>query len=228
MVLLSCRFILCTLLALLVGAQVSLADDIDCPGTPVTVRAGSSADAAPICTAVTDALQTLRTCNVPLTHSVTVIQRDTLKSGCMGVYHCGEEEIELLTPATMEAARNPDSSLAFVDTQTYFNSILTHELAHAAFDAVPCPFDSCLATHEYVAHVMQVRSLPAADIARFEAAVDMDTPLSRESINPFIYLMAPDAFLRRAWAHYRQRPDPCGYIGEIMSGKVVLDRERFE
>lgn len=228
MVLSNPRSALLSALISLTGAPGSLADSFDCPGTPVTVEAESSEDATPICTAITDALQTLRTCNVPLTHGVTVIQRDALQPGCMGVYHCGEEEIELLTHAAMETARDPDNSLAFVDTQAYFNSILAHELAHAAFDTVPCPFDSCLATHEYVAHVMQVRSLPAADIARFEAAIDMDTPLGRDTINPFIYLMAPDAFLGRAWAHFRQRPDPCGYIGEIMSGRVVLDRERFE
>lgn len=224
----SCRSILCTSLALFSGATASVADSFDCPGTPVTVRADTSDSAAHICTAATRALQVLGACNVPLAHFVTISLRATLRPGCMGVYHCGEEEIELLTPAAMDTARTPDSSLAFVGTQAYFTSILTHELAHAAFDAVPCPFDSCLATHEYVAHVMQVRSLPAADIVRFEAAIDMDTPLGRDTINAFLYLMAPDAFLRRAWAHFRQRPDSCGYVGEIMSGRVLLDRERFE
>ncbi len=215
-------------LALCLVPAPSPAAPFDCPGGGVIVLADTPTQARATCTAAAHGLATLAACNVPLPGPVTVELRRTLSPGCLGIYHCGEDRIELLTPEAMDPARSPESSLAFVKAADYFASVLTHELAHAAFDAVPCPFDSCLATHEYVAHVMQVMSLPAPDIARFEAALDMSTPLSREAINPFVYLMAPDAFLRRAWVHLRQRPDACGFVGDIMQGRVIFDRERFE
>src|SRR6056297_505126 len=199
-----------------------------CEAGNVTVLTQDPAQAAFLCNSVASGLSKLAACNVTLHHPVTVELRDRLSAGCMGVYHCGEDRIELLTPEAMAATRNPDGRLAFVETQTYFHSILVHELAHAAYAEVPCPFGSCLATNEYVANTMQVMSLPAADIARLEADLDMETRLSRDSLNPFLYLMAPDIFLRKAWVHLNQRPDPCAYIGQIMAGRVLLDYERYD
>lgn len=209
-------------------ATGAVADTIACPGTTVSVIGETAQTAKSLCKNVQHSLDTLTSCNVHLTHPVTVRLRRTLPTGCMGLYHCGDERIELLALEAMEAARDPGNSLAFVDNETYFQSILTHELAHAAFEDVPCPFDHCMATSEYLAHVMQVRSLPAADIARFEAELDMETHVGRDAVNSMIYAMAPDVFLRRAWIHLNQRPDACAYIDAIMQGHVIHDHERFE
>jgi len=205
-----------------------MGDPLACPDSSVTVLAPSHAARQALCTRVATGLATLSACNIDLTHPVTVELTDSLAPGCMGVYHCGEDRIELLNPDAMKTERKPESSLAFVKTDAYFQSVLTHELAHAAYSKAPCPFDTCMATSEYVAHVLQVMALPDADIDRFEAQLDLTERLSREALNPFLYLMAPDAFLRRAWVYSRQQADACGHIADIMDGKVILDYERFE
>ena len=215
-------------LALAFWPLAASGESTPCEGTPVTVLSATATEAEKLCSRVRTSLDMLTSCNVPLTHPVTVQLRDSLSPGCMGFYHCGEERIELLSPKAMAPLRRADGSLAFVDVTDYFQSILTHELAHAAYASVPCPFDGCLATNEYVAHVMQVMSLSEADRAQLESTLDMDTPLSRDSVNAMIYMMAPDVFLRRAWVHFRQQPDSCAFMDDIMQGRVLFDVERFE
>lgn len=199
-----------------------------CEGGRFSVEADNPDLAQQVCTSAEASLNTLRSCNIPLNRQITIELTDTLKPGCMGVYHCGKDRIELLRPDVMEEVRTKSGSLTFVEINTYFQSVLAHELAHAAYETVPCPFDNCLATNEYLAHTMQVMSLPPEDIATLEAQLDMQTNVPKDGINGFIYMMAPDAFLRKSWVHLQQRPDPCAYIEQIMEGRIYMDHERFE
>lgn len=151
---------------------------------------------------------------------------EDLGKGCMGLFHCGQSRIELLTPDSMQARRNPESSLAHVQTPDFFVSVLAHELAHAVYDGLPCPVENCVNSSEYLAHAIQVMSLPPDDIVTLENQFDMATEISRDEISAMILYMAPDVYLRTVWAHLNQRPDACTYLRAIMSGTVLLDRAR--
>lgn len=128
-----------------------------------------------------------------------------------------------MSPETLGQVRSDDSLFAPLSDDVCFASVITHELAHAAMDAVPCPFQACVATTEYVAYAMQLRSLP--DMLRTEVIRDASQVVVRDEINPMIALMAPDIFARKAWLHFSQRPDPCGYVDWIMQGDIVFDHE---
>ncbi|AKI02612.1 hypothetical protein IMCC20628_03930 [Hoeflea sp. IMCC20628] len=144
----------------------------------------------------------------------------------MGIYHCGAGRIEILTPASVESLRRDDSAFSSIPTETFFDSIVAHELAHAAYDAVPCPYSDCLVTSEYVAYAMQVYSLPPPDQKAFAENFALEDRVSRYKISAISLMMAPDQFARNVWAHFSQREDGCAYVADMMRANFYLDTER--
>lgn len=128
----------------------------------------------------------------------------------------------------MEAKRLPDSIYAYLPSDEFFKSIAVHELAHAATENMPCPFEACIVGNEYVAYVMQIMSLSPSAQRRFTEQADPGRPIQRDELNLIMYLMAPDVFANKAWMHFTQRDNPCSFAGQIVNGTVLLDRERFE
>lgn len=193
------------------------------------VNAARAQDAQRVCAAVTLANQTFESCNIPpITRPLRIDLVETLKANCFGQYHCGEDWIELLSPDAMQAQRLPESVYADLPNDAFFQSVAVHELTHAAISEVPCPFEDCLVANEYLAYVMQIMSLPPKARLQFLKGADLDRKISRDELNPIIYFMAPDLFARKSWLHFTQREDPCGFVGQIVEGTVLLDYERFE
>ena len=145
---------------------------------------------------------------------------------CMGVYHCGENRIEILSPTAIARFRREERAFDSIPIQSYFDSILAHEFAHAAFDAVPCPYPDCPLTSEYVAYAMQVYSFTPADRKVFEADVAMEKKVSRYDLSLVGLRFAPDQFARDVWAHFSQREDGCSYVADMMQANFYLDIER--
>ena len=128
----------------------------------------------------------------------------------------------------MDEKREAKSAFSFLPIEAYFRSVIIHELAHAAFDSVPCPFDSCTVANEYVAYTIQVESLTPEEQQSFAEAAAIDRRIFRDELNVMIYELAPHKFAQKAWVHFTQRDDPCGFVGQITDGTVLLDYERFE
>lgn len=175
------------------------------------------------CILASRAATRLAECNVVVTRPVLFELKDEMPDGCIGLYHCGEDRIELPAPEILQGIRQPDSSLSHLPLMVFFESVLAHELGHQAFDNLPCPFESCLIASEYVAYNMQIMSIPSEYLAGFEAKLDMDTKVPRDSLNRMLLFMAPDTFMRRAWVHLNQRPDACAFINDVMKGRIRME-----
>lgn len=202
------------------------AEPLACPGGRVfTENAGEDADL--ICSLAARATEQLATCNLTVPAPVTIAVIPELQDQCLGLYHCGQGRIEILAPGEYAPLRAKGKASAFapVSDEAFFESVIRHELAHAALDDMPCPFDSCVASQEYVAYTMQVRFLPETDRIAFEDATEHEGPVSRDMLSGIMLMMAPDVFARRAWLHLKEREDPCGFIGQIARGEVLLDYE---
>lgn len=124
----------------------------------------------------------------------------------------------------MQSLRAAGSSLAHVAARPFFEGLLTHEMAHAAHDEWPCPYDSCRAAGEFIAYNMQTMALPPEDPALFEATLDMETLVLRDHLSIMIMLMAPHIFRKRAWVHLHQQADPCGYLSDVLQGRIRIDQ----
>lgn len=202
------------------------AEPLNCPGGRVsTEHAGDAAEL--ICSAAARATDQLASCNLEVPEQITITVTDELPDQCLGVYHCGQGHIEILAPEAYAPVRAAGAASAFalISDDAFFESVIRHELAHAALDDMPCPFPSCIVGQEYIAYAMQIRFLPDADRAAFEEATTQVGPVSRDMLSHIMLMMAPESFARRVWLHLQDRDDPCTFIGQISRAEVLLDRE---
>jgi hypothetical protein len=200
-----------------------------CGAANVTVTYQQEEHAELACSAAQKATALFNDCNIPsFSNPVRVDVVDDLIADCLGVYHCGKNLIEVLSPAVMQDRGEPDGVFAHLSPDSYFQSVVVHELAHAATDGMPCPVKSCLAGVEYIAYAMQVMSLSPEEHLVFEENLEMDRLSSSDEINPIILLMAPDLFAEKVWAHFSQHDDSCGFIGQLVNGDFFFDNELYD
>ncbi|NNE79442.1 MAG: hypothetical protein HKN18_04135 [Silicimonas sp.] len=200
-----------------------------CESSNVTVSFQLEEHAELVCDAVQKAKVLFENCSIPsLSMPIHIDVVEDLIGDCLGVYHCGENLIEVLSPAVMQGRGEPDGVFAHLSAGSYFRSVLVHELAHAATDGMPCPIDVCYVGPEYIAYSMQVMSLSREDQVMFERSIDMDRLISVEELHPLVLFMAPDAFMQRVWAHFTQREASCAFIGQLINGEAIVDVETIE
>src|SRR6056297_365169 len=137
--------------ALALSVSTGNAEVLSCEGLPLTVSASDAALAHQTCQAAARTLPLIGKCGVVLSQPQEIEITEIIPGSpsCMGVYHCGEDRIEILSPRAIDRFRRDEGAFSAVPTRIYFESILVHELTHAAYDAVPCPFSDCLVTSEY-------------------------------------------------------------------------------
>ena len=209
-------------------ASFALAEPLQCADPLFRVEAETPELAAQTCDSAAEGRRELLSCGITLEAPIEISVVDAIEGAltpCLGVYHCGEDRIVLLSPKSMASARLADSAFAGVSDPAFWDSVLVHELTHAAYDKVNCPFSSCVASSEYAAYAMQVRSLPPDEQARFGKEVTLKSKPSSAGFSAMIYFMAPDRFAKSAWLHFQSRPDPCGYLSLIMNGDIFFDME---
>lgn len=208
------------LLALPVNADV-----LHCEASNLQVDSADAALSQRVCDVAARAEAQFAACNLPPLQSplqLSVVEQ--LDTGCVGVFHCGNQRIDILAPAEIAKLLRPDGAFSVLDPLSYFDSVIVHELAHAAFDALPCKMESCRTSAEFVAYSMQIMSFTPRQQQRFEQRAAITRRVSQDEINPMILAMAPELFAQRTWAHLNQQPDRCGYIGRITSGELQLGR----
>ena len=206
-------------------APPTLGETRSCKAPNVSVSAQDPTHAAMVCTAANRAAALFTSCNVPaLSNPVKIQVVSDMTPDCFGLYDCAENTIDVLSPRIMQERRNSDSVFAHLSTPAYFQSIVVHELAHAATHDMPCPFKLCNVGAEYVAYAMQVMSLSEASRIHFEQATDMKTDVPDEDLNRFLLFLVPEFFAQKVWAHLSRRNAPCDYIADLIAGTVILDQ----
>ena len=216
-------------IALLAGTATALnAEIVTCNASDVVVEAPDAAQADLVCEAVARAQSVLGQCQLPTIEGplrVEIVEK--LPPGCVALYHCQEKWIEILTPAAMKKQRERDGAFGFLDLSSYFRSVVVHELSHVIFDDVLCPFEACIAADEYVAYGLQVMSLSREQQKAFEDRAELNRKISRDELNAMFLFMAPNKYAQKAWTHVSQRDDPCAFIGQVIDGTILFDRDHF-
>lgn len=219
------------LIAALAGLSAALSIGVSaafafCGETAVRL-VGADPDARDaICARVERAVDQLASCHLAPTHEISIRLVRSLPESCLGLYDCAARRIELLAPDAFAAARLDIGPFAEIDVGDHFDSVIVHELTHAAYDDQGCPSGSCVVTAEYLAYAMQVHALP--DVARqsFEAGSLVEPDEARAFLTETMLMMSPERFSMAAWALFSSQPDPCGHVRDILDGRTSLETVR--
>ena len=206
-------------------ASPLVANPTTCPNGLVTATTDDPAVAERICNASDHAISLFAMCGFELPEPIEITTLSDVDANCFGVFHCGEGRIEILTPDGMDALMKEDSIFAPISKESFFDSVVVHELAHALYDETKCPYPHCLATSEYFAYSYQIMSFNDEDRAALEAGIDMEQRISRDYVVGILAVMSPDRFTQRVWQHFSQRDDQCAWLGGILSGAIVFDHD---
>lgn len=205
----------------------ALAGDTPCGNQLVSVTDRNPDVVENICDAVEDAEVLFQKCSLPALQRPTEIRIvDELPPGCVAQFHCGEGRIEILQLQAMDKQRNRNGVLGFLPIDTYFKSIVVHELAHSVYNDERCPFESCIVANEYIAYAMQFMSLRPAEQLAIRNNAELNRHVSRDALNATSLFLTPDLFVKNVWAHLSAHEDICTYVGQITSGTIFLDRDR--
>lgn len=210
-------------LLLLVPAAV-LAETTVCEGLDVTVR-DAGADAGLVCEAVSSARDDLASCGgLGWSTPVEIAMVPELPGHCVGLFDCGTGRIEILSPSgyAVPDLFHPENPFGRLSPETFLRSVIRHELVHVALQDMPCPFDACPVAQEFIAYALQIEFLPEEARAVF-AGEGVAAPVPRDRLNAMMLMMAPHIFASNAWRYFRQQPDPCGFVGAVARGEVLLD-----
>jgi hypothetical protein len=201
------------------------ADDAICEGGKVSVTAPDHAIAQSVCNSVETALSLLDQCDLQLSEPVTISVFDDLPNfdhNCFGFYRCEDNQISLISPSTIsEVSAQSDLYLGF-DPQVVFDSIVVHEVAHAAFSHSACQESACLANQEYVAYAVQMWSMPLPVRDEIIARFGQDKPVEPVRLNDLVAAMAPEKFAALAWQHFNEPGHGCDFIQGLATGRTSL------
>ncbi len=211
-------------------ASALMAESLQCDDPRFTASGDDRHTLNQVCQTAAVAKRKLESCGVTLETPVEIKVSDYVEGElgeCLGIFHCGQGRIEILSPSAMSEARGREGVFGHVDDTAFWESVLVHELTHAAYDSVSCPFSSCTATAEFAAYAMQVYSLPETDIAEFGRDIVTLGEQTRDAISELMLYFSPDRFAYLSWQHFQAQPDSCAFMGRVMRGEEFFDSEPF-
>jgi len=207
----------------LIGAQ---AETITCDGNTVSVTAPNSARAQSVCATVATALTKLNQCDLTLSQPLTITVLNDLpgvSDTCFGYYVCDENRISVRSPQGIAEVAWLSTLYQTIDPEIVFDSIVVHEVAHAAFEQTACEEALCLANHEYVAYVMQMWSFPSSVRHALVERFGQEEPVEPIRLNELIAVLAPEKFAALAWQHFNEPENGCDFVTDLVTGKVSLE-----
>ncbi len=178
-----------------------------------------------VCDIAGSALPVLEQCLLKLVDPVTISFSGELGNPdelCFGLYHQGDEWIELLEPKAFEQAHTDSKSWAALPAAEHFDAIVVHEFTHALVDQTALVERACSADEEYIAYAMQLSTLPDSARDALIAASGVSQPVPVESINQVMFGLSPVSFAVRSWLHFQEPENGCGFVKKIIRGEATL------
>lgn len=216
------------LFAALVLAHPAMAQEMSCAGRKISINAASNMDREEVCRAVSASHTFLASVGLRLPGKVMIHVDDRLKG-----QHGGDREIarydgrdcsiHILAYAVARSMARQDSMGGLgVMGLDLWRSYVVHELTHAAIHAScerVCPDR---ATHEYIAAVAQMSSLPAS---LREAILRRNGKLAgfagQEEISDIYYALSPSKFMVKSYRHYLEPGNGSSFIRALLKPASV-------
>ena len=102
-----------------------------------------------------------------------------------------------------------------------YQSIATHEIAHAIIAENFAISSPSVKAREYLAYVTMFATMPVASRQQLFEKEPATAFGSETDINTFLYLFDPIRFGQRAYKHFSKLSDPSAFIRRILAGQAL-------
>ncbi len=196
---------------------------LTCPGTGVIVIAPDRDEARQVCRAAEAAVVLFAEMGLALPHDTSVRLLDRIPGGVADAEELGRfdgrlHSIQVLNfAAARHAARRDMPGLGVVMDRALWRSYIVHELAHAAIHTGCDHGCQDRASHEYIAAIAQIASLPdtvRAGVLRHHK--DVAAFAKPSEISEIYYALSPCRFAVKAYLHYRQPENGPAFVRRLL------------
>lgn len=211
--------------AVLASSAAAFAEPVACAETRATVDADAPGLALRVCSAVARTEAFLSACGIGVSDPVRIRVGAEIISDmddCAGLYISETREIRARTPEGMAERRARADPEMVVDEMLFFESVIAHEWAHAAFDQTASERAQCTENHEYVGYLAQMWYLPEPVREKFLGRFPERTDIGADELNLFIAGLAPDLYAAKVWQHFQQDEGGCGFLRDLAAGRQTL------
>lgn len=196
-----------------------------CDGAQISVSAANEATSAYVCEASRNIIERLELCGLPIISPVSVEITEDRPSNddlCLGVYHCGKGQIEIVDPKVMPELVGEENPYFGIDFRELFALLLGHELVHAAVDQANGAENISLIEDEYIAYAISLDVLPRTTRSVLISQRNLKLPVSRLVLDEIIYGLDPTSFGLLAWLHFSQPDNGCEFVSNLIDGSTSL------
>lgn len=194
-----------------------------CPGLQIEVRAGSAEERRLACTAARDALQLLGRCNITPKRELRVEimseVRHPFSGPIFGMFDIAQERVLVTKEANIPALVD-DTPYASFPTRDFYKSLIVHEIVHGVMHQNLKRKATTHAAYEYPAYALQMESLPEEVRETFLRSFDQTALKSNTLFSDSVLFFDPFFFAARAYYHYKNSPDACAHLTDLLSGEV--------
>lgn len=222
--------ILLTIVCWVATASGALAERLPCDALNIFVDTEDQLLRERVCNVARSALPKLANCHLRQHQTIFISFHAALSmsgNDCLGLYHSGNNHIDLLTPEAFHASHGDSEFCEEIPENVHFDSILVHELTHALLDQVPGGKANNLVDQEYIAYAMQLEMMCKPVRDRFISSIGLTAPIDVERINEFAILFSPSVFAASSWLHFSSLGHGCEFVGEIIKGEKTLWHEPY-
>lgn len=213
-----------TALAILALPMTATASAVVCPNQPeVKISYAQTAAVQDICIFSEKAIAILRVFGLTPKRQIVIeiIERDINHLGYMayGSYNSHTDRIELMSyESILNHHREPLMYDEFFD-EIHYGGAIAHEIAHAVFHHHSLNMSPGAAPQEYLAHAVQLASLPKERRDRIIARVDVTSWESGDAISDIYMAIEPAGFAVKSYLHLTTTENQRAFIDILLKSK---------
>lgn len=215
---------LCICVQMAVGLAV--ADTVRCPDSNVAIHSADRAEAGAACEAAGNALGFLAAQGADTTGKVEVHLVSKLPDAAgpraFGCYDRPDRRTYMLVFS--EFLKQGTWSDLPLDRALY-QSLLTHEVAHAVAAANFLVSTPSVRAHEYVAYVTMLATMPAAQRERLLAKFPGEGYGAAREMSTIFYLIAPFRFAAETYRHFLKPGNGKAFLTEVLAGRALIGED---
>lgn len=227
------RWVLLSLLAMTFGLQTSpgLAKRLRCEGVPIEFAGNPAGEFEMVCAAARQAAHMLNQCGFETSSQIRIEIVENPGSLCgtpaYGTYDPSSSTVRIASlPACLALIPGGSAYLRLAPRLAY-QSFVVHEMTHAFVSNLTRASPLSRVAHEYIAYVVQIKSMTADDRLRFLSKPSSKQAIDIWHLNELSYFLNPEQFAALAFQHFEQQSDGCEFLQRIIRREVQFPDASF-